>query len=214
MNLHKTYFVTGTDTGIGKTYVTQKIMQRLKAQGKSVLGLKPIACGSDSKGNEDALVYLHENSLRLPYEVINPFLFQAPVSPHLASRLEDKVLYAEKIAARMQGVLATEVDHIFLEGAGGVHSPINNQETVLDVMKALDLPVILVVGLRLGCLNHAFLSMQALKAAGLRVGTWVPNLIDPQMARVEENVETLVRWLDPLVELPYSVLGAFSDLPY
>jgi dethiobiotin synthetase len=214
MNLHKTYFVTGTDTGIGKTYVTQKIMQRLKAQGKTVLGLKPIACGGDSRGNEDALIYLQENSLRLPYETINPFLFEAPVSPHLASRLEDKVLYADKIAARMQAAIATEVDHIFLEGAGGVHSPINNQETILDVMKALDLPVILVVGLRLGCLNHAFLSMQALKAAGLRVGTWVPNLIDPQMARVEENVETLVRWLDPLVELPYSVLGAFSDLPY
>jgi len=202
---HKHYFVTGTDTGIGKTYVTRQLMQHLKSQGKTVLGLKPIACGTQTHTHEDALIYQQENSLALPYDEINPYLFKEPISPHIASRLENQHLTSAQIVARMQGSLGQDVDHVFIEGAGGICVPINQDETLLDVMRALNVPIILVVGLRLGCLNHALMSVEVLKSAGLTIAGWVANPIDAQMMYRKENVQTLREKLDPIVELSYSV---------
>lgn len=188
---HKHYFVTGTDTGIGKTYMTAQFMRQLKAQGKTVLGLKPVAAGAVDGQNEDALIYVEENSLQLPYTIINPFCFPEPCSPHIAARLNHSVLQSDQIVQAMQPALGQNVDHIFIEGAGGVCAPISENETMLDLMKAFNVPVILVVGLRLGCLNHALLSLQVLQSAGLTIAGWVPNLIDPQMDFVEENIALL-----------------------
>lgn len=187
----KHYFITGTDTGIGKTYVTRQLMQQKKLQGKTVLGLKPVASGMTDGRNEDAMVFIKENSLMLPYELINPFCFTEPVSPHIAARLENTVLSAQGIVNRMQLALNQPVDHIFIEGAGGVCAPISENETMLDLMRAFNVPVILVVGLRLGCLNHALLSIQALQSAGVTIAGWVPNRIDPDMLYVRENIETI-----------------------
>jgi dethiobiotin synthetase len=188
---HKHYFVTGTDTGIGKTYVTQQFMRQLKAQGKTVLGLKPVAAGAVDGKNEDALIYVEENSLNLNYTIINPFCFPEPCSPHIAALLNNSSLKSNEIVDQMHSALNQDVDHIFIEGAGGVCAPISDDETMLDLMRAFNVPVILVVGLRLGCLNHALLSAQALQAAGLTIAGWVPNLIDPSMEYVEENIRTL-----------------------
>jgi dethiobiotin synthetase len=199
---HKHYFVTGTDTNIGKTYVTAQLMRSLKAQGRTVLGLKPVAAGGIEKQNEDALIYLQENSIDLPYETINPYFLEEPISPHLAAKHENIVLDSKTIVAAMQNSLHQSVDHIFIEGAGGVFAPLNETETMLDLMKAFDFPIILVVGLKLGCLNHALLSMQALQSAGLTIAGWVANPIDPQMLCVDENVETLERKFAKIGEIP------------
>jgi len=188
---HKHYFVTGTDTGIGKTYVTQQFMRQLKAQGKTVLGLKPVAAGAVNGQNEDALIYLEENSVDLPYETINPYCFPEPCSPHLAARLNHSILNSKDMVAQMQSAFNHHVDHVFIEGAGGVCAPISEKETMLDLMRAFNVPVILVVGLRLGCLNHALLSIQALQSAGLAIAGWVPNLMDPQMLYSAENIELI-----------------------
>lgn len=188
---HKHYFVTGTDTGIGKTFVTHQMMRALKAQHKTVLGLKPVASGMVDGQNEDASIYLEENSLKLPYETINPYLFREPISPHLAARLENVTLKSHDIVSKMHDALDQPVDHIFIEGAGGVCAPISDQETMLDLMQAFNYPVILVVGLRLGCLNHAILSIKAIQSAGLTLAGWVPNPIDPQMLSQQENIDTL-----------------------
>lgn len=187
----KAYFVTGTDTGIGKTFVTAQMMRALKAQGKTVLGLKPVAAGGENHQNEDALIYLQENSLPLSYESINPIFLQEPISPHLAARHEGKVLTSKQVVQALKPSLDQPADHIFVEGAGGVCAPISETETMLDLMKAFDLPVILVVGLRLGCLNHAILSMKVLESAGLTVAGWIANPIDSKMLCLEENVKTL-----------------------
>jgi dethiobiotin synthetase len=188
---HKAYFVTGTDTGIGKTYVTAQFMRALKSQGKTVLGLKPVAAGGENNQNEDAMVYFQENSFPLSYESINPFFLQDPISPHLAARHEGIILDSKQIVERLKPSLDQQADHIFVEGAGGVCAPISDTETMLDLMKAFDLPVILVVGLRLGCLNHAILSMKVLESAGLNIAGWVANPIDPKMLCLEENMKTL-----------------------
>jgi dethiobiotin synthetase len=198
---HKHYFMTGTDTNIGKTYVTAQWMRKLKAQGNTVLGLKPVAAGGENGHNEDALIYLQENSIPLPYDAINPFFLQEPISPHLAAQHENIHLDSKTIVAAMQDSLHQSVDHIFIEGAGGVFAPLNETETMLDLMKAFDFPIILVVGLKLGCLNHALLSMQALQSAGLTIAGWVANPIDPQMLCVDENIETLERKFATILRL-------------
>lgn len=194
----KHYFITGTDTGIGKTYVTAHMIQSLKAQGKTALGLKPIAAGGERQQNEDALIYLNENSLPLPYEQINPFFLEEAISPHLAAKHEGKTLDAASIVSRMQASMALPVDHVFIEGAGGVHAPLSDSETILDLMKAFKIPVILVVGLRLGCLNHALLSYHALQSAGLEIEGWIANPIDPTMDCLEENIQTLREKFDTI----------------
>lgn len=193
------YFVTGTDTGIGKTHVIEHWLKALSKEGKTVLGLKPIASGGEETDqgycNEDALALQAASSLKLDYDEINPFLFNEAVSPHIAAHHENKHITAKQVAERMQPQLQLKTDHTFVEGAGGVMAPISDDETVLDLMKALDLPVILVVGMRLGCLNHAQLSEQVMQQHGLTVAGWVANVLEPKMECLEENIETLEQLL-------------------
>jgi dethiobiotin synthetase len=197
------YFVTGTDTDCGKTFVTVQFMKQLKASGKRVLGVKPIACGGEQTShgirNQDALLFQQHSDGSADYAFINPFMFELPVSPHIAAAKIGKRLDAASVAAHCLSQDYSSYDHIFFEGAGGVHAPINEKETMLDLMRAFNIPVILVVGLRLGCLNHAILSYRALVDAGLQV-SWVANPIDSDMLYREENIELLSRHCErPLV---------------
>ena len=186
------YFVTGTDTDCGKTFVTLQLMAALKKAGKKVLGVKPIASGGEhtTEGfrNQDALLLQQASDLNPSYELINPFLFELPVSPHIASEKMGTVINAESVAAQCLKHDFNAYDYVFFEGAGGVHAPINMQETMCDVIMALNIPAILVVGMRLGCLNHALLSAEALKSSGVPLAGWVANPIDPLMSHFNENV--------------------------
>ncbi len=188
------YFVTGTDTDCGKTYMTLQFMQSLKQAGKKVLGVKPIASGGartpDGLRNQDALLLQAASDFAPTYDTVNPFCFEAPVSPHIAAAQMGTRIDADTVAKRCLAADMDQYDHVFFEGAGGVHAPINEQETLLDVMQAFDIHVILLIGMRLGCLNHAILSYRALQSAGLKV-TWVANPIDADMACLSENLQYL-----------------------
>lgn len=176
------YFIAGTDTGVGKTWVTCQLLQRLAMQGHSTLGIKPVA-----SGNDDALLLAHSSSIKLPTDVINPFQFDAPVSPHLAAKLAHQYLSAAAIAAACQRVLNFSADMKFIEGVGGWLAPINETETMADVVCLLQVPVILVVGLRVGCLNHAVLTYEKMLQQNIKVAGWIANPIDPDMLYPEEN---------------------------
>ncbi len=185
------YFITGTDTDCGKTYVTVQLLKQAVAQGKTSLGLKPIAAG----GKEDVLALQQASTVKLSYEQVNPFYLTKPLSPHLAAKIDNKTLTVQETALAVQPYL-NQAQLCLVEGAGGIMVPINAQETMLDLMLALDIPVILVVGLRLGCLNHALLSYQVLKSASVKVAGWVATQVDPEMLCYEENIKTLQEKLE------------------
>ncbi len=185
------YFITGTDTDCGKTYVTVQLLKQASENNISTLGLKPVACG----GYEDTLLLQQASTFQLPCEKITPFYFERPISPHLAASFENKSLSVDVIVNAIQEQW-NKAQLCLLEGAGGVLVPINQHETMLDLMQAINIPVILVVGMRLGCLNHALLSLHALKQANINIEGWVATQVDPQMQSYEENIQTLKNKLD------------------
>jgi dethiobiotin synthetase len=190
----KGFFITGTDTGVGKTVITVALMAWLKSRGKSVIGMKPIAAGcewqNDRWVNEDASQLQQHSSIKLPYETINPYAFRKPISPHLAAEADGELVSIERLKHEST-LLAQQVDCLLVEGAGGWEVPLNRQERIADLAKAINYPVILVVGLRLGCINHALLSIAAIERSGLQCVGWIANQVDPDMACIEENRETL-----------------------
>lgn len=185
------YFITGTDTDCGKTYVTLQLMKILQQQGKKVLGIKPIAAGGkhtqDGFRNEDALLLQEASDFSPSYAQVNPFCFEIPASPHIAADAMGVSIQAAEIAQHCLSYDVSAYDYVFFEGAGGVFAPISMQETLCDVIKAMRMPAIVVVGMKLGCLNHALLSFQALDMAGIPVAAWVANPIDPDMSYFDEN---------------------------
>jgi len=187
-------FITGTDTGVGKTEVTLGLMAALQRRGFSVLGMKPVAAGceltADGPRNDDALRIQAQGSTRLDYARINPYAFAPAIAPHIAAAQVGIEMQIEPIQRAFDD-LAAEADWILVEGAGGWRVPLGPALTLADLAKVLGLPVVLVVGLRLGCLNHALLSAESIQAAGLRLAGWVGNRIDPAMAAVEENLASL-----------------------
>ncbi|MCB1760358.1 MAG: dethiobiotin synthase [Gammaproteobacteria bacterium] len=192
--MHSGYFITGTDTGCGKTLVTLGLMWRLQASGYSVLGMKPVASGCERRAeglrNEDALRIQRQGSRRLPYEEINPFAFEPPIAPHLAAADAGVGIDIASIGAGYRR-LAEQADRVLVEGVGGWHVPLSERQMLQQLVVALNLPVILVVGLRLGCINHALLTCDAIVAAGCQLAGWVANRTDPQMTAVEGNLQTL-----------------------
>lgn len=187
-------FVTGTDTEVGKTEVTLGLMAALQRHGFSVLGMKPVAAGCvltpDGLRNEDALRIQAQGSMPLAYAAINPYAFAPPIAPHIAAAQAGVEIQIELIETAYQR-LATQADWVLVEGAGGWRVPFGPCLTLADLPSALDLPVVLVVGLRLGCLNHALLSAESIQASGLQLAGWVANRIDPAMAAADENLATL-----------------------
>ncbi len=194
-------FVAGTDTGAGKTFATARLLQQARAKGLSSLGLKPLAAGSvfvDGEWkNDDALLLQQASSVQLPYADVNPFCFVEAVAPHIAAQKNGISLTAEKIAGAVQSTMQkVDFDYCLIEGAGGWLTPLNAQETLADVARHLQLPVILVVGMKLGCLNHALLTAQAIHADGLRLHGWIANDLGAPMPYLQQNIETLETMLN------------------
>lgn len=193
------FFVTGTDTDVGKTTIASGLLRAARLAGLSTAAVKPVAsgceAGADGLRNSDALALLAECSLPLSYAEVNPFAFAPAIAPHLAAREAGVELKVEALAAAVQAVLAQQADFTLVEGAGGWRVPLGEQATLADLPVALDLPVILVVGVRLGCINHALLTAEAIARDGLRLAGWVANVLDPQTSRLDDNLRTLTERL-------------------
>jgi len=188
------YFITGTDTGVGKTLVATALTRAFVARGLRTAVMKPVAAGVietlEGPRNDDALELLGASNVPATYDDVNPWLLSSPASPHLAARTDGVTITLEPIVAA-QRRLAAVSDVLVVEGAGGWLAPISATETMADIAQKLALPVILVVGLRLGCLNHALLTRDAIRSRGLRFAGWVANRMLEEMPLVRENTETL-----------------------
>lgn len=193
------YFITGTDTEIGKTTIAAGLLHAARLAGLSTAAAKPVASGCerspDGLRNADALALLGECSLPLAYEQVNPFAFEPAIAPHLAASEQGVKLTVEALQAPVRSVLDLGADFTLVEGAGGWRVPLAGEENLSDLAIALQLPVILVVGVRLGCINHAVLSAEAIQRDGLPLAGWVANIVDPQTSRLEENLATLAERL-------------------
>lgn len=197
--MNAAFFVTGTDTDVGKTTIAAGLLRAARLAGLSTAAVKPVAsgceAGADGLRNSDALALLAECSLPLSYAEVNPFAFAPAIAPHLAAREAGVELKVAALADAVQTVLAQQADFTLVEGAGGWRVPLGEQATLADLPVALDLPVILVVGVRLGCINHALLTAEAIARDGLRLAGWVANVLDPQTSRLDDNLRTLTERL-------------------
>lgn len=186
----KGFFVVGTDTGVGKTRVSCALLNAFSASGKKVIGMKPVAAGCENGQWMDVeLLVAASNVTALP-EQVNPYAFVPPLAPHIAAA-QANIEIDLTVIRQAYIELSKNADVVIVEGVGGFLVPLNDQEDGADLTKILGLPVILVVGMRLGCLNHALLTVQAIQAAGLHLAGWVVNCIDPNMMALEENIHTL-----------------------
>lgn len=212
------YFISGTDTGVGKTLVACALLRAANQRGLTSLGLKPIAAGCEQSAegwvNEDALFLQQCASVKLAYQQLNPVALPEAIAPHIAAVRAGKQLRVERIAGYCRGALQTKADFCVIEGAGGWRVPLNPREYLSDLAKALNLPVVLVVGLRLGCLNHAVLTAEAIQRDGLQLAGWVANMLDADMPALAENIDTLRTLLPcPLLgEIPQLAATEMSEL--
>lgn len=188
------YFVTGTDTEVGKTLISCALLLHLRKRHARVVGMKPVAAGTvatpEGEDNEDAQALRACGSIRVPRALDNPYCLPLPLSPHLAARAAGQRIELPLLVQRYHE-LAAQADAVVVEGAGGFLVPLNERDTGADLAQALALPVVLVVGLRLGCLNHALLTAEVIAARGLTLAGWVANRIDPQMQSQDDNIATL-----------------------
>jgi dethiobiotin synthetase len=185
------YFVAGTDTNVGKTLIACALLHGFAAQGKRVVGMKPIAAGCNTDGhNEDVLQLRAAGNVAVGYGQINPYFFLPAIAPHLAAQHAAVIIQFSRIAVPYHE-LAAQADVVIVEGAGGLLVPLNEQQDSADLVQELGLPVILVVGMRLGCLNHALLTVEAIAARGLTLAGWVANVVDADMTLVGENISAL-----------------------
>ena len=204
----RSLFVTGTDTGVGKTLVSAALLHALSAHHARVVGMKPVAAGTELingvLANEDVIALRAASTCAVPAELDNPVLLPDPVSPHIAAARAGVTIDIAHIVAchRRLQLLA---DAVVVEGAGGFHVPLSDQQTGADLAQALGLPVVLVVGLRLGCLNHALLTLEAIHARGLTLAGWVANHVDPAMLAQDDNIAFLQQKLQAplLATVPY-----------
>lgn len=205
-------FVTGTDTGVGKTLVSAGLLHALARHHRRVVGMKPVAAGlvpwGEDWASEDAIALRSASTLAVPPTLDNPVLLPDPLSPHIAAARAGVEIDIAAIVASYQA-LAAQADAVVVEGAGGFLVPLTDTLTGADLAQALTLPVVLVVGMRLGCLNHALLTAEAIRARGLALVGWVANRIDPEMGAADENIAYLRARLNAplLAEVPY------QDLP-
>lgn len=200
------YFVTGTDTGVGKTLVSCALLYAMATQGRRVAGFKPVAAGCDeNEHNEDALALCAAGTVPLACEQINPYCFAPAIAPHIAADFSGRRIELSYILNAYRELVA-QVDEVIVEGAGGFLVPLNERQDGADLAKQLGLSVILVVGMRLGCLNHALLTMRAIAGSGLKCAGWVANVVEPGMPALQQNIDTLrVRIEAPLLGVvPYT----------
>ena len=194
--MKQAFFITGTDTGVGKTYVACKLIRDYVAQGYKTIGMKPVAAGSDLVNgqwvNDDVLRLEEASNVKAPRELINPYSFKEAVAPHIAAEKVGIEIKIDVIKQAFQA-LSKLADIVIVEGAGGFLVPLNDQQSMADLPTALDIPVILVVGMKLGCINHSLLTVEAIKARGLKLHGWVANQIEPGMAFYDENITTIAK---------------------
>jgi len=203
------YFLTGTDTEVGKTFITCALLHRGRQLGLRAAGLKPVAAGTDATGRNDDVEQIRAASnIELPPGIVNPYCFAPAIAPHIAAaelgvNIDLAVIEAATALARLEANL------LIVEGAGGFRIPLGRGGDSADLAVRLGLPVILVVGLRLGCINHALLTAEAVAARGLHLAGWVANRVDPAMARPDENLFTLQSLIGaPLLGVvPYAPAG-------
>jgi len=195
----RTLFVTGTDTGAGKTRVACALLAAFAARGLRVAGMKPVAAGAmvtpEGLRNDDAIALIAASTRRLPYRTVNPCLYAAPIAPHIAAADSGVPISIETIAA-CHAELAADHDVVVVEGAGGLLVPLDESNTIADLARRLNAPVVLVVGLRLGCLNHALLTAEAIANRGLHLAGWTGSAVDPGFARCDENLACLQQRID------------------
>ena len=208
--MNSAYFIAGTDTDVGKTTIAAGLLHAARLAGLSTAAGKPVAsgCAKTPEGlrNADALALMAECSVGLTYSEVNPVAFEPAIAPHIAAREAGVALTVPSLLAPMRHVLAKGAQFTLIEGAGGWRVPLAGQDNLSDLAQALDLPVILVVGVRLGCISHALLTAEAIAQDGLQLAGWVANIIDPKTSRLEENLATLAE------RLPAPCLGRVPTL--
>jgi len=204
------FFIAGTDTNIGKTRVAAALLHAYAGLGYRVLGMKPVAAGAELIAgvwvNEDVALLRAAGNVRAAPELINPYLFREPIAPHIAAEHKGVRIEIPRIRAAFEA-LAAQADVVVVEGVGGLLVPLSGQKDAADLAVALGLPLILVVGMRLGCINHALLTVEAILAHGLKLAGWVANRLDPEMTAYEENLAALIR------RIPAPLLAVTPWLP-
>lgn len=188
------FFITGTDTEVGKTRVTLAVMAALQVLNKQVVGMKPVASGcsesSDGLRSDDALQIIQQASTKQKYTLVNPYAFAAPIAPHIAAQNAGVTIDLNRIISAYRALQAN-ADIVVVEGVGGWRVPLGDNTTLSDMVRQLGLPVIMVVGLRLGCINHALLTAEAIRADGIEMIGWVANRIEPEYVDVDATLDTL-----------------------
>lgn len=213
------WFVAGTDTEVGKTFTSCVLLEAAGRAGKSTAGYKPVASGSEWLAGElrngDALALQASSSVPLSYQEVNPFVFAEPTSPHIVARAEGRPISPDVMSAGLQS-LSHKAEWVLVEGAGGWFTPLSDDLLFADWVVQERLPVILVVGIRLGCINHALLTQLAIRQAGLKLGGWVANDIQPPGARHQDYLRTLASLLAApmLGEIPYSPATSPDELAH
>ena len=214
----KGWFIAGTDTGVGKTWVAVALTRALVAQGLRVGVMKPVAAGTidtpQGPRNDDALELLGASNVAASYDDVNPCLLATPASPHLAARHAGVAIRPEPILAAQRRIGAHS-DCLVVEGAGGWLAPISAVETMGDIAEKMGLPVILVVGLRLGCLNHALLTREAIRSQGVPFAGWIANRMPTEMPLANENIDTLASrfGMSPLGTVPSGIPAIEPGVP-
>ncbi|MEO8442666.1 MAG: dethiobiotin synthase [Betaproteobacteria bacterium] len=192
------YFITGTDTGVGKTLVACALLHAFARAGRRVVGMKPVAAGASRSAegliNDDVAQLRAASTVGCELERVNPYCFEPAIAPHIAAAQAGVTIDLNQIV-RAHALLAVQADRVIVEGVGGFCVPLNRHEDSADLAQVLGLPVILVVGVRLGCLSHAVLTAQAVRARGLRLAGWIANRIHPAMPAARENIAALAERL-------------------
>ncbi|WP_084631125.1 dethiobiotin synthase [Ferrimonas senticii] len=200
------YFVTGTDTDAGKTVVTAGL---LRAAGERSLGIKPIASGCQVTAvglrNSDALALMAASGMKLPYHQVNPIALEPAIAPHIAAAQAGTPLSIAMLSEQLPQAAMADASLCLVEGAGGWRLPLNFEQTLPQWLQQQQWPVVLVVGMKLGCLNHALLTAEAIRRDGLQLVGWIANQVDPQMSCFDANVATLTAMLDAplLAQVPH-----------
>ncbi len=202
------YFIAGTDTGVGKTWAALALMKVMQDKGEAVVGMKPVASGCQKTNtrlrNNDATRILKQSNKTLDYKTVNPYAFEQSVAPHIAAKLTGVVIDIEKIASEF-GVLKKDADSVVVEGVGGWCVPLGEETMLADLVNRLGLSVILIVGLRLGCINHALSTARTIEADGAKLHGWIMSQLDPDYVHVEETMTALQTRINApfLGSLPY-----------
>lgn len=209
----KRLFVTGTDTDAGKTFVVAALLHGLAQLGHRCLAAKPIAAGIGPDGkNQDAIMLQRSANVSVAYEQVNPILFAEPVAPHLAAAQHQQVINEQVLDQQLQQLSGYAADYLLVEGAGGWLLPISSERYLADWVAEQQLPVLLVVGVKLGCLNHAMLTVREIERSGCSLVGWVANCVDPNMALMQKNIEDLQQRIAApcLAVVPFCPAGAVS----